>query len=327
MKAAFIVAPRKFEIREIDTPQISDDEMLVKVEACGVCSSDMSGYIGTSTRFPYPRRAGHEPAGTVAEVGKNVKGYKVGDRITGYFADDCYAQYVVCNPADRIARGHGSIIEKVPDGIPIEHALGEPLMSLMSIARTATPEFGDYVFQIGCGFMGLGVIAGVAHAKLREYIVCDLDDSRLEMAKELGATVALNPDKVDVVAEVMKLTGDRGVDVAIEVVGHPPGIRMVGDVIKNNRAKIIMVGWHQAPDTYELFSWIKSPIIYSPQGIGMSTDYQSELTRAMWALEKGIYPMDKLVTHRYKLEDIDRAFQDNLNRVPGYIKGVIMPWL
>lgn len=325
MKAAFIVAPKKFEIREIDMPAIGDDEMLVKIDACGVCSSDMSGYLGTTARFPYPRRAGHEPAGTVTKIGKNVKGFKEGDRITGYFADGCYAEYVACNPTDREARGHGSIIEKIPDGIPFEHALGEPLMSLMSIARTATPELGDYVFQVGCGFMGLGVIAGVAHPKLREYIVADLDDDRLNMARELGATVTLNPSRDDVVAEVMKLTGGRGVDVAIEVVGHPPGIKMVGDVIKNNRAKIIMVGWHQAPDTYELFSWIKSPIIYSPQGIGMSTDYQSELSRAMWALQKGIYPMDRLVTHRYKLEDIGQAFEDNLSRKPGYIKGVIVP--
>ena len=325
MKAAFIVGPKQFEIRNIDMPAIADDELLVKIDACGVCSSDMSGYLGTSARMPYPKRSGHEPAGTVVEMGKNVKGYAVGDRITGYFADGCYAEYVSCNPTDRIARGHGSIIEKIPDGIASEHALGEPLMSLMSIARTATPEFGDYVFQIGCGFMGLGVIAGVAHPKLREYIVADLDDDRLAMAKKLGATVTLNPSRDDVTAEVMKLTNSRGVDVAIEVVGHPPGIKMVGDVIKTNRAKIIMVGWHQAPDTYELFSWIKSPIIYSPQGIGMSTDYQSELSRAMWALEKGIYPMNELVTHRYKLEDIDQAFQDNLNRTPGYIKGVVMP--
>jgi len=69
------------------------------------------------------------------------------------------------------------------------------------------------------------------------------------------------------------------VDVAIEVVGHPIGIKMTGDVIKTNRAKVILVGWHQAPNTYELFNWIKCPIIYSPQGIGMSTNYQSELER------------------------------------------------
>ena len=304
--------------------------MLVKIAACGVCSSDMPGYVDSvgeemKKRMPFPRRAGHEPSGTVVEVGKNVKGYKVGDRITGFFAGECYAEYVSCDPSDRLARGHGSIIEKIPDGIPFEYALGEPLMSLVSIARTTTPELGDYVFQVGCGFMGLGVIAGVAHPKIREYIVADLDDGRLKLAKELGATMTLNPNKVNVAAEVMKITGGRGVDVAIEVVGHPPGLKMVGEVIKNNRAKIIAVGWHQSPDTYELFSWIKSPIIYSPQGIGMSTDYQSELRRAIWAVQKGIFPMEKLVTHRYKLEDIDKAFQDNLKRTPGYIKGVVMP--
>lgn len=332
MKAAFIIAPRKFEIREIPTPEIQDHEMLIKIEACGVCSSDMGGYLNSGgaameKRMPFPRQAGHEPSGTVVEVGKNVKDYQVGDRITGYFPGPCYAEYAVCDPTDRTARNHGTVITRIPEGIPFEHALGEPLMSLVSIARTATPEMGDYVFQVGCGFMGLGVIAGVAHPKLREYIVADLDDNRLEMAKELGATITLNPSKVDVAAEVMKITGGRGVDVAIEVVGHPPGMKMVGDVIKTNRGKIIMVGWHQKPDTYELFSWIKSPVIYSPQGIGMSTDYQSELTRAMWALQKGIYPMDRLVTHRYRLEDIGQAFEANLARTPGYIKGVVMPWL
>ena len=81
MRAAFIVAPREFEIREIPTPEITDGEMLVKIEACGVCSSDMSGYKDSwgaemKEANPFPRRAGHEPAGTVVEVGKLVKGFK-----------------------------------------------------------------------------------------------------------------------------------------------------------------------------------------------------------------------------------------------------------
>jgi L-iditol 2-dehydrogenase len=333
MRAAFIVAPRRIEIREVPTPVISDSQMLVKIEACGVCSSDMSAYKDSwpedmKKANPFPRRAGHEPAGTVVEVGKLVKGFAVGDRITGYFADDAYCEYVAVDPRHFAAhRGHGYVIEKIPEGIPFEHALGEPLMSLMSIARTTTPECGDYVFQIGAGFMGLGIIAGVASPKLREYIVADLDDGRLALARELGATVTLNPNKVDVVAEVMKLTKGRGVDVAIEAVGRPVGVKMTGDVIKTNRGKIILVGWHQAPATYELFNWIKCPIIYSPQGIGMSTDPQSELERAMWALEAGIYPMDRLITHMYKLYDIAQAFEDNLNMTPGYIKGVVMPFM
>jgi threonine dehydrogenase-like Zn-dependent dehydrogenase len=264
----------------------------------------------------------------VVEVGPQVKGFQVGDRITGYFADDAYCEYVAVDPTHFAThRGHPYIIEKIPDGIPFEHALGEPLMSIASIVRTATPEFGDYVFQIGAGFMGLGIIAGVASPGLREYIVADLDDTRLELARQLGATITLNPSKVDVVAEVMKITKGRGVDVAIEVVGHPVGVKVTGDVIKTNRAKLILVGWHQAPNTYELFNWIKCPIIYSPQGIGMSTNYQSELERAMWALEKGVFPMDKLVTHRYSLENIGQAFEDNLGLKPGYIKGVVLPFM
>jgi threonine dehydrogenase-like Zn-dependent dehydrogenase len=330
LKAAFVVAPRKLEVREIPMPKITDDEVLVKVAACGVCTSDMSTYLDSFSeevkkQRPFPRRIGHEPAGTVVEVGKNIKDLKVGDRITGIYGGGDFAEYVSFNPAGGPGAGRQPMYGKIPDEIPFEHAIGEPMMCLMSIARCANPEIGDTVFQIGCGFMGLGVIAGISSPKLKNYIVADLEDWRLDLAKELGATVTLNPSKVNVVEEVMKLTNGKGVDLAVEVVGHPIGLKTVGQVIKGNRGKMVIVGWHQAPDTYELQSWIKSPIIYSPQGIGMSTDPPSELPRALWAIQKGIYPMKRLVTHKYKLEEIGKAFEDNLGRTPGYIKGVVMP--
>ncbi len=330
MKAAFIVAPRKFEIRDIPMPKITDDEILVKVEACGVCTSDMSSYLDNlseenRSRRPFPRRVGHEPAGTIVQVGKHVTGWKEGDRVTGIFGGGDFAEYVSFDPVHPPAMGRPPTVGKIPDGVPFEHAIGEPMMCLMSIARCTNPELGDTVFQVGAGFMGLGVICGVSSPKLKEYIVADLEDWRLDLAKQMGATITLNPNKVDVVAEVMKITGGKGVDVSIEVVGHPPGMKFVNAAVKNNRGKIVLVGWHQKPDTYELLDWIKSPIIYSPQGIGMSTDPPSELPRAMWAVQKGIYPMAKLVTHKYKLEEIGKAFEDNLGRTPGYIKGVVMP--
>src|SRR3990172_1733214 len=104
MKAAFVVAPRKFEIREIEMPTITDDEILVKVEACGVCTSDMATYLDTFSeelkkRRPFPRRVGHEPAGTITKIGKNIKDFKVGDRITGIFGGGDFAEYVAFNPA------------------------------------------------------------------------------------------------------------------------------------------------------------------------------------------------------------------------------------
>src|SRR3989304_5400607 len=161
------------------------------------------------------------------------------------------------------------------------------MMCRMSIARCTNPELGDTVFQVGAGFMGLGVIAGVASPKLKDYIVCDLEDWRLDLAKQLGATITLNSSKVNVEDEVRKITGGKGADIAIEVVGHPIGLKLASAAVKGNRGKIIVVGWHQAPDTYELQAWIKSPLIYSPQGIGMSTDPPSEVPPALWAVHKG----------------------------------------
>jgi threonine dehydrogenase-like Zn-dependent dehydrogenase len=330
LRAACVVAPKKIEILDVPMPKITNNEILVKIEACGVCTSDMSTFLDSfspevKARRPFPRRIGHEPVGIIVEVGKNVRGYKVGERITGIFGDGAFAEYVSFDPIEPPPVGRPPMVGKVPDGIKPEHAIGEPMMCSMSHARTANPELGDFVFQAGCGFMGLGVIAGIASPKIREYIVADLEDWRLDIAKKLGATITLNPKKVDVIAEVMKITGGKGVDVSIECVGHPPGMKLVNGAIKNNRGKIIVVGWHQAPDTYELMDWIKSPIIYSPQGIGMSTDPTSELPRALWAIQKGIYPMDMLITHKYKLEETEKAFNDNLGRTPGYIKGVVMP--
>lgn len=330
MRAACVVAPKKIEVLDVPMPKINENEILVKIEACGVCTSDMATFLDSfapevKTRRPFPRRIGHEPVGVIVELGKNVRGYKKGERITGIFGDGAFAEYVSFDPIEPPPVGRPPMVSKVPEGIKPEHAIGEPMMCSMSHARTANPELGDFVFQAGCGFMGLGVIAGIASPKIREYIVADLEDWRLEVARKLGATITLNPKKVDVIAEVMKITGGKGVDVAIECVGHPPGMKLVNGAIKNNRGKIVVVGWHQAPDTYELMDWIKSPIIYSPQGIGISTDPTSELPRALWAIQKGIYPMDLLITHKYKLEETEKAFNDNLGRTPGYLKGVVMP--
>ena len=96
MRAAFVVDTKKIEIREIETPTITDDQMLIKIEAVGVCTSDMASYLNSYSEdvkrnMPMPRRVGHEPAGTVVEVGKNVKEYKVGDRVTGIFGGGCFA--------------------------------------------------------------------------------------------------------------------------------------------------------------------------------------------------------------------------------------------
>src|SRR3972149_3224021 len=127
MKAAFVVAPRKFEVRDIEMPKITDDEVLVKVAACGVCTSDMATYLdsfspGVSARGPFPRRVGHEPSSTVVEVGKNVKEFKAGDRITGIFGGGSFAEYVSFNPAGGPGQGRQPMGGKIPQRNPLRAA-------------------------------------------------------------------------------------------------------------------------------------------------------------------------------------------------------------
>jgi threonine dehydrogenase-like Zn-dependent dehydrogenase len=330
-KAAFLTAPKKFEIREIELPPIEPDQMLVKVAGCGVCLSEMSTYLGTAPLAPYPTRLGHEPAGIVEEVGANVEDYEPGDRVTGFYFTPMigsFAEYSIVDfKTPQVMEGWKiyPTLVKVPDEIPLEYALGEPFTCTVNIARACEPRFGDYAFIVGCGFMGLSVIAGIAQRGLKELIACDLMDSRLELAKELGATVTLNPKKVDVVKEVMAITNDRGVDVSIEGTGHSPGMQLASKVCKVGQALLVVFGWHMTPETYNFYDWIKGQRIYSAHPPFSNFELQENLERVMWAIEKGIYPAEKLITHKFKLEDIGKAFEMAHSRSDGYIKGVVMP--
>ena len=130
MKAACVVAPRKIEVLDVPMPTMNDDEMLVKIDACGVCTSDMATFVDSfapevKARRPFPRRIGHEPVGTIVEVGKNVKGYKVGERITGIFGGGSFAEYVSFDPVNPPAVGRPPMIGKVPDSIPSEWAIDD----------------------------------------------------------------------------------------------------------------------------------------------------------------------------------------------------------
>jgi threonine dehydrogenase-like Zn-dependent dehydrogenase len=342
-KAAVLTAPKKFEVQEVEIPPIGPNEMLVKIEACGICMSEMAYYLG-QTKEKYPMMIGHEPAGTVVEVGKNVNefwgDFKPGDRITGTAGIDaskgptammggCFAEYGVVNFSCKGYPPNNFV--KIPDGIPVEYALGEPLRACVNISRACENLFGDYIFIVGCGFMGLATICGLAGrgGNFKELIACDLEENRLKLAKESGATITLNPNDVDVAKEVMRITKGRGVDVSIEAVGHAPALQLASEVTKRSlgsgtRAKLIILGWHHVPETYDLTQWIKGQVIHSAHP-SFSLNQTEDLEIAMWALQQGIYPMEKLITHRFKLEDTERGFELSRSRADNFFKGVVMP--
>ncbi len=329
MKAAVVVSPRRIEIQEVEVPALTPTQMLVRVKSCGLCHSELGRYQGQGTMWPgepltYPLRLGHEPAGVVEEVGSAVEGFKAGDRVTGIGFRRSFAEYAT---VDLTGKEFVTGIVKVPDGIPLEYCISEPIKCCAAIVRYSQIKFGDYAFVAGCGFMGLLVIANLAARGLGAIIACDILDDRLQLAKEMGASVTLNSRKVDVVREVQAITGGRMCDVVFEGIGKPAGVALASQVIRSSPppGHIILYGYHAVPDIYDLSLWgPRAPVILSlhPEH---SPDQKRDLEIAMQAVARGLYPLERLISHRYSLEELGKGFEALANPPQGYIKGIVTP--
>jgi len=311
-KRAILVEPGRFEIEEKEI-NVQSNEILVRIVACGLCSWELyhfKGEYGT-----YPQEIGHEPVGIVEDVGKEVKGFKKGDRVTGFFGPG-FSEYAVANPQKVI---------KVPEGVKLEYALGEPLKCIVTICRAANPEFGDYLMVVGCGFMGSLILAGLASHSLAEIIAVDLKEFNLKLAKELGATRILNPKKSDLEKEIPEITKGRGIDVCVEATGIPAGLEIASKYLRVGRGKLLIVSSHPEKATYSLRPWeMKGAVVLNPHP-SFSLNEMDDLRRAIDALERGIFKMDKIITHRFPLYEIQRAFETLKAKPEGYIKGIVCP--
>ena len=326
-KAAVLVAPKNFEIQNVELPPLAPTQMLVRIKTCGLCHSELGRYLGKGTTWVgdpivYPIRMGHEAAGVVEEVGSEVSVFRPGDRVTGIWYTPAFAEYAILNMG---GSGRVACVAKVPDNVPFEHCLGEPMKCCVSIVRHSQVKFGDYVFVAGCGFMGLVVIANLASRGLSGLIACDVIESRLKLAMEMGATAALNPREVDVAKEVKRITGGRMCDVVYEGIGKPVGVDLVNRALRSDPPPgiIVLYGYHAWPDTYDLSLWgPKAPLVISLHP-GYSPDTLRDLEIAMKALGSGLYPMDKLITHTYALEDVGKGFEALVAPPQGYLKGIV----
>ncbi|MCA9086568.1 MAG: galactitol-1-phosphate 5-dehydrogenase [Planctomycetaceae bacterium] len=264
MKALLLSEYKKLQVTEIPVPEIAPDEVLVQVRACGICGSDIHGWDGSSGRRIPPLVMGHEAAGVVAAVGRDVKGYAEGDRITfdstvwcgkcryclggrpnlcdnrmvlgvscgDYRRYGCFAEYV--NVPARICC-------HLPKNLSFEHAALIEAVSVAVHAANRTPvSLGDTAVVVGSGMIGLLVIQAIKQKGCSQVIATDLNDARLEVARKLGATTTINVGKEDAVARVKELTNGRGADVALEVVGSTATIRSAIDCTRKGGSVTIV---------------------------------------------------------------------------------------
>ena len=244
MKALLLSEYKKLSVVDMPTPEFGDDEVLVRVKACGICGSDIHGYDGSTGRRIPPLVMGHEAAGVIERAGRAVEGFKPGDRVTFDSTVSCgkcdFCRSGNINLCDNRTvlgvscgdyRRHGAFAEyvsvparilyKLPDTLPFERAA---LIEAVSIAVHAVsryvPKADDTVVVVGSGMIGVLVIQVLREKGCRSIVAVDVDEQKLALAKRLGATHTLNPKEGDVPAAVRQLTGGKGADASYEVVGH-----------------------------------------------------------------------------------------------------------
>ena len=243
VKALVLREYRQLKLEEVPTPIPAPDEVLVQVQACGICGSDIHGFDGSTGRRIPPIIMGHEAAGVVTSLGTEVSRFKIGDRITFDSTISCGKCFFcrsgrinLCDARCVLGvscgdyRRHGAFAEfvtvpericyRIPDSLSFEHAsMIEAVAVAVHAASRAAAGTGDVAVIVGAGMIGMLVIQAIRLADCSQIIAVDLNDSRLQLALAMGATCALNAHRTDVPAEVSRLTDGRGADVVLEVVG------------------------------------------------------------------------------------------------------------
>jgi threonine dehydrogenase-like Zn-dependent dehydrogenase len=335
-KIALLVAPRRFEIAEEEISPVGDDELLIKIISSGLCHSDVPAYLGESAQgvdelgsssmrpVVFPHRFGHEAQGIVEEVGKNIVRFKPGDYVTGLIKP-AYASYAVVDD---------SMVFKLP---PTKKdpflCIGEPLMCVVNIVRAACPEFGDTAAVVGCGSMGLLTIAGLTKSGAKNIVAVDLQDARLELARQWGATHSINPKNVDPKKFMFDLTDGKCADVVVEISGSLRGLDTAVTLVREaslldhtGRGKLLIPTLYGRDEKWSgrtgYALMFKAPILHSTHP-RYAMDIRENYHRAIQAYIDDVLPIDRLVTHRYRLEDIAEAFEQLLSGKDGFLKGII----
>ena len=264
MKALLLTAPSHLEFVDFADPRPADDEVLLRIRACGICGSDIHGWDGSTGRRQPPLIMGHEASGEIVATGPRVEKWRAGDRVTFDSTISCGAcrfcrsgQINLCENRRVVGvspteyKQHGAFAEllavparilyRLPDNLPFDQAaMIEPVSIAIHAVQRIKISPTDTAVVVGSGMIGLLVIQALRWAGAKRIIAVDLAENRLALARQLGATHTFNPSTSDVVAEVTRLTDGLGADVAFEVVGLTPTVNLALAVLKRGGSCVLV---------------------------------------------------------------------------------------
>lgn len=324
MKVAKIYDFEDLRIEDAERPTPGPNEILVQVKASGICSGDVTPWY---IKRKAPIVLGHEPAGVVAEVGTDVTNFAVGDRVFVHHHAPCFncrycerGEYVQCKTWKASKIVPGGISEyflvpetnlgdtlKLPDSISFEDgALVEPAACSVKAVRKARVGKGDTVLIIGMGIMGQMNLLIAKHAGAGRVICADLVDWRCEKALEFGADAVINPTREDLVERLAELTDGALADVVI--VGPAVAKVMELGVKCAGKGGVVLIFMGSPPE--EMMTINPFHLYFNEIDLVMSYSCGPDDTReALRLIEAGVLTAEKLVTHRYELNDTYEGFR------------------
>jgi threonine dehydrogenase-like Zn-dependent dehydrogenase len=336
MQAVICHEPMNYKLEEIDVPSAGPGEALVKVEAVGICASDLKCYHGAAKFWGDESRPawaekevvpGHEFVGEIVEIDEEASkrwDVKKGDRVVAEQIVPCWecrfckrGQYWMCMPhgmfgfkratpgamASYMVFPKQALVHKISKSVKPQHAAyAEPLSCALHAVERANIKFDDVVVVAGAGPIGLGMVAGAAAKFPGKLIVLDLDDRKLAVAKKCGADITLNISKVDAVEEIKKLTGGYGADIYLEGTGHPSAVAQGLKLLRK-------LG------TFVCYSVFKEDVKVDWSIISDDKELDvlgAHLGPGCWPaairmIESGKLPLDEICTHQLPLVDFQKG--------------------
>ncbi len=344
MRALVLTAYKELLVQEFPEPEVGRSDVLVRVEVCGICGSDVHGMDGSTGRRRPPIVMGHEAAGVIVQLGSDVTTRRVGDRVTFdstiYDPNSFFSRRGQVNLCDNRRvfgvsceeyRQHGAFAELVavphhilyglPDSMTFQQAaLVEPV-SIAVHARGLTPiDDGDSVLVMGAGLIGLTIIQVLKNTRAAEIIAVDSDDARLSLARELGATVTFNPTIVpDLAAAIRAVTNGRGADVAFEAVGIETTVRAALAGVRKGGA-VTLIGNLCAEVSLPLQALVTREVRL--QGSCASS---GEYPECIDLIASGKIDVERFISAEASLEEGPAWFDRLYRKEPGLMKVLLRP--
>lgn len=343
MKALLLKQYMDLELTDLPRPEIGSRDVLVRVRACGICGSDVHGLDGSTGRRIPPLVMGHEAAGIIEEVGKDVKAWKPGDAVTFDSTVSCgYCHFCrrgdinLCDNRQVLGVSCGdyrrngafaeyvsvpeNILYRLPESLPFEHAAMIEAVSIAVHAVNLTPRsMGDTAVVVGSGMIGQLTIQAAKVAGFSRVFAVDVDDAKLAMAKKLGADETFNSKTGDAPAEIMARTEGRGADVALEAVGATDPIRTAIASVRKG-GTVTLIG-NIAPK----IELPLQPVVTRQIRLQGSCASSGEYPACIDLLASGKIRVDSMISARTPLEDAASWFDRLYKHEPNLMKVIVQP--